>query len=212
MQMKAKQIALVILSAIAVFLYWQKYQDTYKDEGRLLVSQEGDAVKLVWKTSIELPMARRFEEAYREWRDKTRKFIIILDSNGGALREGRFVIDVIEKMKQTHFVETRVEAGADCLSMCVPIYLRGDKRTAASNSRWMFHEPTSYDFVTGEKADRDDDDRREAGERFFQKYFVNSEMNPDWRSKLQEAWVGRDVWFSGQQLVNQNSNVITHLK
>lgn len=210
--MKANQIALLILSAIAVFLYWQKYQDTYKDEGRLLITQEGDAVKLSWNTSIELPMARRFEEAYREWGDKTQKFIISLDSNGGALREGRFVIDVIEEMKQTHLVETMVGPGADCLSMCVPIYLRGEVRSAAATSRWMFHEPTSYDYVTGEKADRDDDDKREAGERFFQKYFVNSEMDPAWRAKLQQAWVGRDVWFSGQQLVNQNSNIITRLK
>lgn len=211
MPIKANQIALIALSGIAVFLYWQKYQETYKDEGRLKVSQVGDSVVLSWNSSIRVPMARRFEEAYAEWADKTDKFIIDLNSSGGALREGRFVVEVIDSMKNTHLVETTVGANSDCLSMCVPIYLRGEIRSASASSRWMFHEPTSYDYVTGEKADRDDEDRREAGERFFQKYFVNSEMNPAWRMKLQQAWVGRDVWFSGQQLKEQQSNIITRL-
>lgn len=211
MPIKANQIALIALSGIAVFLYWEKYQETYKDEGRLKVSQVGDSVVLSWNSSIRVPMARRFEEAYAEWADKTDKFIIDLNSSGGALREGRFVVEVIDSMKNTHLVETTVGANSDCLSMCVPIYLRGEIRSASASSRWMFHEPTSYDYVTGEKADRDDEDRREAGERFFQKYFVNSEMDPAWRMKLQQAWVGRDVWFSGQQLKEQQSNIITRL-
>lgn len=211
MPIKANQLALIVLCGIAVVLYWQNYQKTFGDKGRLNVTKRDNAVVLSWQTSIDVPMAKRFEEAYAQWREKTNKFIINLDSNGGSLREGRQVIELIERMKKTHLVQTTVGENASCLSMCVPIYLRGEERTAATTSRWMFHEPTAYHFVTGEKADRDDQDRRKAGERFFQNYFANSEMNPAWREKLQQAWIGRDIWLSGKQLYDQNSNIILKL-
>lgn len=211
MPLKANQLALVILSAVAVFLYWQKHQDTYKDTGRLQVAQDGNAVILSWNSTIELPMARRFQEAFTNWADKTDKFIINLDSRGGALREGREVVELIDEMKKTHLIETTVGEGALCLSMCVPIYLHGEQRSASRNSQWMFHEPSSYDYVTDEKVEENETDRRAASDRFFKKYFVNSEMDPNWRANLQKEWVGRDVWRTGQELVDEQSNIILKL-
>ncbi len=123
MPLKANQIALIVVSAVAIFLFWQKYQDVYKDTGRLQVKQQGSSVVLSWASTVELPMTRRFEEAYANWADKTDKFIINLNSGGGSLREGRQVIEFIKKMKKTHLVETTVGEQANCLSMCVPIYL-----------------------------------------------------------------------------------------
>lgn len=211
MPLKANQLALIILSAVAVFLYWQKYQDVYKDTGRLQISQEGDAVVLSWRSTIELPMERRFQEAYAEWADKTDKFIINLDSGGGALREGRLVIDVIDQMKKTHLVETTVGEGAYCLSMCVPIYLRGEKRSASRSSQWMFHEPSAYDIVTDEKIEENEYDKQTATNRFFERYFVNSDMDSKWRNNLQREWIGKDVWRTGKQLVDERSNIILRL-
>jgi len=211
MKLKTSQIALIVLSAVAVFLYWQKYQDVYKDEGRLQVSEVDGAVMLSWRSGVELPMTRRIEEAYSQWYDKTDKFIVNLDSPGGALREGRQVVELLDRMAQTHILETTVGDQASCLSMCVPIYLRGEIRSASRNSRWMFHEPSSYNYVTDEREETSDEDRRAAGERFFAKYFMNSEMDPQWREGLRNEWIGRDVWRTGQQLVNENSNIITRL-
>jgi len=211
MKLKTNQIALIVLSAVAIFLYWQKYQDVYKDTGRLQVTQTGNAVTLTWRSAIELPMTRRIEEAYAEWGDKTDKFIINLDSQGGALREGRYVVELIDRMKKTHIIETHVGEGAICLSMCVPIYLHGEKRSASRTSQWMFHEPSSYDYITDEKVEENESDRRAASDRFFQKYFVNSEMDAQWRNKLQKEWVGKDVWRTGQQLVDEQSNIILTL-
>lgn len=211
MPLKINQIALIVVSGIAIFLYWQKYQDTYKNTGRLQVTQNNNAVTLSWRSSIELPMARRFQEAFSEWADKTDKFIIDLDSRGGALREGRQVVELIDQMKRIHLIETTVGEGAVCLSMCVPIYLQGEQRSASRNSQWMFHEPSSYNYVTDEKVEEDEEDRRAAGERFFRKYFVNSEMNPEWRNNLQQEWVGQDVWRTGQQLYDEQSNIILKL-
>lgn len=211
MNLKANQIALIVLTVVAVFLYWQKYEDVYQDTGRLQVSQKGDAVILSWASSIELPMERRFQEAYSQWADKTNKFIINLNSPGGALREGRLVIDVINQMKQTHMVETTVGEGANCLSMCVPIYLQGEQRSASRNSRWMFHEPSAYDYITDEKVEETDADRNAASDRFFERYFLNSEMDAQWRDNLQKEWVGKDVWRTGRQLYEERSTIILQL-
>ncbi len=211
MQLKANQIALILLTAIAVFLYWQKYQDVYKDTGRLQITQTNGAVELSWNSPIEVPMARRFEEAYAQWANKTNKFIINLDSGGGALREGRYVIELINKMRVTHQVQTHVGENSYCLSMCVPIYLRGEQRSASRSSRWMFHEPTAYDYITDEKVEEGETVRREAGERFFKKYFVDSDMDPVWRANLQKEWIGKDVWRTGEELVNERSNIILKL-
>lgn len=208
MRLKINQIALIALTLIAVVLYWQNYQKTFGDKGRLNLSNEGDAVVLGWQTPIEVPMAKRFQEAYANWGDKTDTFIINLNSPGGALLEGRFVIELIERMKKTHLVETRVESGAQCLSMCVPIYLQGEVRTAAADSLWMFHEPSAYNYITGEKAGESDTQKREAGDRFFEKYFANSDMKPEWQERLRLAWKGRDVWFTGAQLVETDSGII----
>ena len=211
MPLKANQIALIVISAVAIFLYWQKYNDIYKDTGRLSVVQEGSAVILSWSSTIELPMTRRFEEAYAQWGDKTEKFIINLNSGGGSLREGRQVIEIIDRMKATHLVETTVGDGAVCLSMCVPIYLHGEQRSASRNSQWMFHEPKAYDYITDEEAKENESDRQAASNRFFQKYFVNSEMDKKWRENLAKEWIGQDVWRSGKQLVDEKSNIILKL-
>ena len=211
MPLKTKQIALIVVSAVAVFLFWQKYQDVYKDTGRLQVVQQGRTVVLSWSSTIELPMTRRFEEAYANWADKTDKFIINLNSGGGYLREGRQVIEFIKQMKKTHLVETTVGGQANCLSMCVPIYLAGEQRSASRNSIWMFHEPRSYNYYTDEESDEPESERRAASDRFFEKYFVNSEMDANWRQQLAREWVGKEVWRSGQQLVEEKSNIILRL-
>ena len=211
MPLKANQIALIVVSALAIFLYWQKYEDVYKDTGRLEIVEKENSVILSWTSTVELPMTRRFEEAYANWAGKTKKFIINLDSRGGSLREGSQVIELIKKMKTTHLVETTVGEQANCLSMCVPIYLTGQQRSASRNSVWMFHEPRAYDFITDEEADEPESERRAASDRFFRKYFVNSEMDQQWRQQLAQEWVGRDVWRTGQQLVDEQSNIILKL-
>ncbi len=201
--------------AVIIFLFWQNDQRIYQDQGRLAVRSdpEGrDAVIFTWNSAIDVPVARRFEEAFDEWKDKTGRIVIELDSPGGSLSEGGRVVDVIEKIKRTHEVETRVGASSVCLSMCVPIYLRGDRRIAAPSSRWMFHKPTTRDFFTDEKVDKPAFETRMTAKRFVNRYFVDSEMDPVWRAKLEQEWQGGDVWKSGQELVDEGANVVTALE
>ena len=166
-------------------------------------------VVLSWRGEIDVPMRRHMSDAIDEWRDRTDAFLVDLDSPGGALYEGARVIELIDTLKTTHRVTTRVRSRANCLSMCVPIFLQGDERLAASNSTWMFHEPVSVNFYTDEVEEVPEFERRALAERFFERYFDNSPMNAEWREKLRVEWVNSEIWKSGRQLVREKSGIIT---
>ncbi len=157
-------------------------------------------------------MAYRLGAAFADWKDRTRRIVIELNSPGGALIEGRSVIDAISRMKATHVVETRVAAGEICASMCVPIFLAGQKRIAGPGARFMFHEPSSVDYFTEEEAEKPAFEQRRDAERFFDRYFERSEMDPAWREYLRDAWTGRDVWKTAEELVAEGSNVVTQVE
>lgn len=207
-------LLILVLFAGAAFMIQSNERKYTSDEGRLTVYEDAgqDAVVLRWSSPVAAPMARRFEEAYAEWRDKRSRFVIELDSPGGAIAEGKRVIQVLERIKRTHDLETRVRRGRNCLSMCVPIFLQGEERIAHPRARFMFHEPASYDSFTGERADEPEFERRFVADRFFDRYFENSPMTPEWRAYLEREWVGKDVWKTGAELVEENSGVVTKLE
>lgn len=212
-RLRINQIALIVMSVILVFLAWRNEQLIFDRAGELIVRQEAaDSLTFYWSSDVDFPMARRFEDAFEEWRDETDRIIIDLNSPGGSLGEGRDVIDVISRMKRTHIVETRVGPRRSCLSMCVPIYLQGDVRTAAASSQWMFHEPTAMDAITGEVVEIPEFERRYASDRFVRDFFVNSDMDPDWLDRLLREWRGRDVWRSGRELMDEGSGIIQTLE
>lgn len=204
-------IVTLILFAALFFFAWKSGRRVFETGPRIEISERDGAVVLAWAHGVEAPMAERFAAAFAEWKDRTDRFVIDLDSNGGAIVEGRLVIAEIEKMQATHEVDTYVGAGAVCLSMCVPIYLRGDERTAAPSAIFMFHEPSTYDFVTEEKIEKPGFEQRMTAARFFERYFVQSEMDARWRESLEQNWRGRDLWFSAEDLVRENANVVEKL-
>lgn len=174
--------------------------------------EEDGAAVFSWSEPVAAPMAYRFREAYGAWRDRADRIVIELDSPGGALTEGRAVIEEIGRMKATHRVDTRVRAGRVCASMCVPIFLAGEERLAGAGARFMFHEPTSVDYFTEEESKKPAFERRLDAERFFERYFERSPMTPEWRERLREDWKGRDVWKSAEDLVAEGSGVVTRLE
>ena len=207
---------MLLVLAVGVFgvLYWTFQSRVHEDKGRLSVTQLNDSLNTIvlsWHSQIEVPMLRRFEEAFATWRNRTGRFVIDLSSPGGALYEGRRVIEFIERMKRSHRVDTQVGPGESCLSMCVPIYLQGETRRAGASSKWMFHEPEFYDTVTDEKTEVRDSERRALAERFFEKYIANSPITPAWQTRLKAEWQGQEVWRSGQQLMDERSGIVTEL-
>ncbi len=213
MNARLTPLLIIALFAAAFFLMRTSENKYLADEGRLGVRDDpaNDTVILSWSSPVSAPMARRFEEAYRQYGDDVSTFVIELNSPGGAVAEGKRVVQLLDRMARTHQLETRVGAGDDCFSMCVPIFLTGETRTAAANARFMFHEPASFDSFTGERAGGPAFERRFVADRFFDRYFENSPMTPAWRAQLERDWVGRDVWKSGADLWLENSGVLTAL-
>jgi hypothetical protein len=208
-------LATLAMLAATAFLIARNEELIFRDKGELTVERDrNDPETLVftWRNEVEAPMARRFEEAYREWRGEGSRILIDLHSPGGALYEGEQVIRVIDRMRETHIVDTRVGNRRACFSMCVPIFLQGEARTAASNARFMFHEPTAYDFYTGERVNEPEFERERTSRRFFDRYFVNSPMDAVWRDNLAVEWKGRDVFYTARELVEQESNIVTELE
>lgn len=198
---------------VIIFILVQQFNDKlYEDKGRLTVSQSEtapDTVAFSWQSSIEIPMARRIHEAFDKWKSKAKVIVLDLNSPGGSLHEGRKVIEVIDLMKKTHQVVTYVGPGRLCASMCVPIFLQGQKRVAAASSKWMFHEPVTVDFFTDEEIKVPERERRATAERFFRRYFANSEVSQIWRENLQKQWQGgKEIWRTGRQLLDEGSNII----
>jgi membrane-bound ClpP family serine protease len=144
-------LTIVLFALLALFALGSG-RSIYETGPLLEIVKQGDHVIFRWAHSVEAPMAYRFESAFAEWKGRVRRIVIELDSPGGALVEGRSVIDAIERMKATHVVETRVAAGDLCASMCVPIFLAGQERIAGRGAQFMFHEPSSVNYFTEEKS------------------------------------------------------------
>ncbi len=209
--MKPNPLALAALFGLLIFVALQTEQKFNAQKSNFTTRQEGDAIVFVWRDEVRFPMSLRLRETFDEARGRVDHIIIDLASPGGAVAEGREVIAVINDMKKTHLVETRVQQGRVCASMCVPIYLQGEKRSAHPTSRWMFHEPSSVDAITGEKVETPEFEQRMDTRRVVDRYFKNSDINPDWLQALEDQWKGKDIWKTGRQLVNEDSGIITDL-
>jgi|GEM_PF-2263067 len=210
--MKPSPIALVVLFGLLVIVALQT-ENKFKQSAEQFTSRhEGEAVVLAWRDEVKYPMSLRLQETYNAKRSETQRFIIELNTPGGSVGEGRQVIDVINAMKHTHTVETRVLANRICASMCVPLYLQGHERTAAPSARFMFHEPTAVDAVTGEEVKTPAFEKRMETKRFVDRYFRESEMNPEWLAKLEAEWEGKDIWKSARQLVAEDSGIVLALR
>lgn len=205
---RATLAATVVMFGLAAFLSFRGDRRFLADAPQLDISEDGERVVFGWSGPIAAPLARRFAEAFEASRGQARIIVIDLDSPGGSLGEGKAVIAEIEKMKRTHTVETRVGRGAECLSMCVPIYLRGDRRTAAADAQFMFHEPTTREVYTDREVNKPAFEQRLDSERFFRRYFEQSDMDPAWRDALKSEWRGRDVWRTARELVDEGANVV----
>lgn len=209
-----RRMAAATLAIFAAVLWLAVSGDRHAFDGMAGVSvrQEGEALVFAWRSEVRAPMARRLSEAFEARGSETGRIILELNSPGGDLAQGREAIELVERMKKTHVVDTRVLSGDFCLSMCVPIFLKGERRIAGRYSHFMFHEPTAYDAVTKEVVRRPEFERRMESDRYFRRYFEATEMDPLWGAKLKAEWVGRDVWKSGRELVAEGSNIVTELR
>lgn len=209
--MNANRLVLVSLVVVAVLMGWRLYEQKHADTGQLAIRQNGDVVILAWTGEVELPMHTLLVRAFEEWRTKSEHFLLQLNSAGGSVREGGDVVELLQRIKRTHTLDTYVASREICMSMCVPIFLQGNKRIAAPDARFMFHEPKRF-YDDGSEAKGFSFEREALTRRFFTRYFTNSPMNANWRVQLEKDWLGKDIYKSGKQLVEENAGIVTDLE
>jgi len=206
-------------AAAFVILAWQfrDHLDTlWSRRGELTVEErlgpQGSEVVLRWRGLIEAPLAAKLEEAYHAHTEGTRRFVIALHSPGGTLEHGREVIGLIRRMQRTHLVDTVVEDRRACGSMCVPVYLTGQRRTAAPDARFMFHEVSFRDSLSGKIEEVPKEAIGRATDQFFERYLKPAGLEGRWLAELREAVRGKDVWRTAAQLVEQRAGVVHELE
>ena len=209
--MNTNRLLLFGLIIVAVLMGWRLYQQKHADTGQLAASLRGKTLIVAWSGRVELPMHTLLARAFDKWRSRSERILLQLNSPGGSLREGGDVIELLQRIKHTHKLDTYVASKAICMSMCVPIFLQGDNRIAAPDARFMFHEPKRY-FDDGSEAKGFSFEREALTRRFFNKYFVNSPMDAQWRSQLEKDWIGKDIFMSGAQLLEDGSNIVNRLE
>lgn len=193
------------------------------DEPTLTVRHEAKRVVMHVSGKVKEPMRQRFADAFRDLGEQPQRVLVTLDSPGGYLHEGMPIIDVIRRASQLHLIETVVENGKVCASMCVPIYLAGSERSAGSTARFMFHEVGAEALKSQERARV-----RNAGQatdvpletlsrwvevatdELFEKAFVGR-ADSDWLARLRERIRGREVWLTARQLVDEKSAIVKNL-
>jgi hypothetical protein len=92
--------------------------------------------------------------------------------------------------------------------MCVPVYLQGELRIAAASSQWMFHEPNSVDPLTGKAAFSYEFENRQSAMEVFNRFFKNSDMDPQWREQLREKIRIGEVWKTARELKDERSKIV----
>lgn len=164
-----------------------------------------NTVHLSWQGPIMAPMANQIRDAIESRKSQATRFVFRIASYGGSVAEGERVIDVLRQLKATHQLETVVAPGDVCASMCVFIYVQGQKRLGAMTSSWLFHEVSHNDPVTKQITRLD----RPGWERLVDKYLRPAGVSSAWIDDLKPRTVDSDYWQTGSDLIAANSGIIT---
>ncbi len=164
-----------------------------------------DILVMLWSGPIKAPMSTQISAAFEDNKAGVRGVELKLNSSGGSVKEGERVIAVLQGIKKTHKLYTSVGAGKKCGSMCVFIFVQGEKRLAAPASLWLFHEVSVKDRETHKIKGLD----RSRWEELVDKYWVPAGVNQAWIEKVKAHTVQTDFWESGESLLHDGSNLIT---
>ncbi|NOT71646.1 MAG: peptidase [Hyphomicrobium sp.] len=179
--------------------------------GRLDVraAADDDTVYLQWRGKIEAPMLSEIDHAFAMHQSRARRIVLSLSSPGGSLDHGAKVVRLLRRIGETHKLETVVAAGSRCASMCVPVYLQGQRRSAAPSAKFMFHEVSFRDVLAEEDASVPERAIGSATDRLFSIYFAPAGVPEDWIRGVRAAMAGgNDIWKTGQELIDENAGIV----
>lgn len=176
------------------------------------VTSDG-TMPLRWRGKIDAPMESRIAEAFERHKGVAQTFVLTLSSPGGTLDHGARVIQLLRKIGETHGLETVVEAGRRCASMCVPVYLQGQRRLAAAGAKFMFHEVSFREYLSKDASDVPVPATETATDRLFNDYFAPAGVPVSWISKVRSEMAGgHDIWKSGRELADENAGIVLEVR
>jgi ATP-dependent protease ClpP protease subunit len=188
----------------------------------LSVSEQPDRIVLGWSGPVQEPMSERVAAALDRYKADRRRLVLILNSPGGSIEHGRKVVSAIRARDRA--IDTVVQKAGVCASMCVPIFLAGSRRIADPEAYFMFHE-ASLNNSAPQKTKRPEfsDSERVLFEQAVKVIAANATdelfhndigirgVSAAWLDGMRKKIPGRDVWMSGQQLVDERSGIIDSL-
>lgn len=167
-------------------------------------NQRDRTLTMRWRGEITSGTVKEVSAAFAAWRDKTDLVVLSLNSPGGTVSEGEGVIALLKEIKKTHKLYTYVGRGDKCASLCVALFLQGQRRFGARASVWQFHEVGIFN-ARGELTML----KPEATETIFAKYYVAEGVSEKWLNTLRSEIKGNNVWKTGDELIKSGSNIIT---
>lgn len=200
----------------------------------LSVKEEPDRIVLGWSGPVHEPMSENFAAALDRYKSDQRRLVLILNSPGGSIEEGRKVVAAIRARDRG--IDTFIQKAGVCASMCVPIFLAGAERMADPEALFMFHETSLTSSARETVKESVKENVRENNKRqqipaseeaaaaetlkaintqvtddFFRNDFGIRGVNKAWLAGMRKKIPGRDIWISGQQLVDEGSGIVDRL-
>lgn len=188
----------------------------------LSISEERDRIVLGWSGPVQEPMSERVAAALDRYKMDRRRLVLILNSPGGSVEHGRKVVAAIHGRGRP--IDTLVQKAGVCASMCVPIFLAGAERKADPEAYFMFHQVSLNRSAKENLKGRELSDSERAAvtqvvktietavtDDFFHNDFGIRGVNAAWLAMMRRKIADRDVWMSGQQLVDEGSGIVDSL-
>ena len=188
----------------------------------LSISEEPDRIVLGWSGPVQEPMSERVAAALDRYKADRRRLVLILNSPGGSIEHGRKVVAAINARDRA--IETLVQRAGVCASMCVPIFLAGTKRMADPEAYFMFHQASLNRSASENMKRQEISDAEKAlfsaavktieahvTDEFFRSDIGIRGVSVAWLAGMRKKIAGRDVWMSGQQLVDEGSGIVDSL-
>ena len=198
---------------VLLLLYGRDYKSLSTQDLRII--EKPDRVVIEWNGPVQEPMRARIANALGRYRTDKRRLILSLHSPGGFVEHGREVANVIQGASNARKIETFIDKGGVCASMCVPIYLAGVNRIADPGARFMFHEAKLAIPESVKKASETKmivkSYERGATDDMFLSDFDMPRINREWRISMRHKIVDADVWLTARELMAQDSGVVDKL-
>ena len=97
--------------------------------------------------------------------------------------------------------------------MCVPVYLQGQRRTAAANANFMFHEVSFRESFSKDELEVPEAAKGTSTDQLFAKYFTPAGVPDRWIQKVRaDMSGGNDIWKTARELIDENAGIVQDVR